>query len=146
MTNAKEPNNIAMRIKKLRPSNSCIKRPPKNGPDRLPILKNIPHNKLPVGSNAFGVRSVIYDIPREYVEPTNVPAIKNKLPITSAEVSNILANPKVIAPQANAKISTFLRPIRSLNTPNGNCDATPPKEKAAITKERSVTSRPLRNA
>ena len=59
MTIESEPNKRAIRIKKLKPSNSCIKRPPKNGPDRLPKLKNIPHSRLPVGSNSFGVRSVI---------------------------------------------------------------------------------------
>ena len=81
-----EPNNRAIRIKKLRSSNNCIISPPKNGPDKLPILKKIPHSKLPVGSNSFGVKSVIYEIPRENVEPTNVPAIKNILPITRTEV------------------------------------------------------------
>lgn len=146
MTNDNEPNKRAIRIKKLTPSNNCINRPPKNGPDKLPILKKIPQSKLPVGSNSFGVRSVIYEIPRENVEPTNVPAIKNKLPITNAEVSNILATPNVTAPNASAKISTFLLPIRSLSTPNGNCDTTPPIEKAASMYERSVTSSALRNA
>ena len=59
------PKNIAMSNKKLKPASNSRKSPPRNGPVKLPMLKKIPHNKLPVGNNCFGVNSDIYDMPSE---------------------------------------------------------------------------------
>ena len=43
-------------------------------------------------------------------------------------------------------ISTFRLPILSLNTPRGNCETTPPIEKAANIYDKLVTSIALRSA
>lgn len=64
--------------------------PPKKGPERLPKLKNIPHIKFPVGKSSFGVKSVIYAIPSEKVDPTNIPAMKKNVPTPIADASKSL--------------------------------------------------------
>ena len=50
---------VAIMSKNPSDGNFSKYKPPINGPLKLPRLKNIPHNKLPVGSNSFGVRSVM---------------------------------------------------------------------------------------
>lgn len=61
--------------------------PPKSGPVKLPKLKKIPQSKFPVGSSSFGVKSVIYVIPSENIEPTHIPAKKKTAATNNSECS-----------------------------------------------------------
>ena len=45
--------------RKLSCSVTSRNKPPAAGPIRLPTLNATPHNKFPVGSNSFGIKSVI---------------------------------------------------------------------------------------
>lgn len=109
-----------MSHKKLNWLKNSKKTPPINGPVKLPMLKKIPHKRFPEGNKALGVKSAIYEIPKEKVEPTNNPAIRNAAISAKLLFSNTAAALNEKAPPNNEKSTTFFLPIRSLNAPSGN--------------------------
>ena len=123
--------NTVISSKKPKLASNSRNKPPRNGPVKLPILKNMPHNKFPVGNNSFGVKSDIYEMPSEKMDPTNKPAIKNIAITASVDVSTKLAMKNETVPPANAMSRTGRRPILSDNSPSGNCATIPPIENAA---------------
>lgn len=132
--------------KKLNEASNSKNNPPKNGPVRLPILKKIPQRRFPVGSNSVGVKSDIYEIPSENMDPTNNPAMK-KVPITrNVEASNKLAAKNAVAPPPSAMRNTGRLPIRSESIPSGICETIPPAENVANIIETEDTLIPLRSA
>lgn len=120
--------------------------PPKNGPLKLPKLKKIPHNKFPVGSNSFGVKSAIYVMPKEYIDPTHIPAIKKTTATSNCEYSRMFPTKNNTPPKRSPPIMTLRRPILSPNVPSGNCMVIAPIEKAAKIIETKARSKSFRNA
>ena len=94
--------NSEISSKKLNPASNSRNRPPRNGPVKLPTLKKIPHNKFPVGNKCFGVKSDIYEIPSEKIEPEKSPAMKNIAITAVVDVSTVLATKNEIAPPPSA--------------------------------------------
>lgn len=116
--NTAKNNEISSR--KLNPASNSRKRPPRNGPVKLPKLKKIPHNKFPVGNRCFGVKSDMYEIPREKIEPEKSPATKNITITAVIDVSIVLAMKNEIDPPPSAARKTGLLPILSDSIPRGN--------------------------
>lgn len=108
----------------------CTYAPPKNGPAKLPTLKKILHSKFPVGNSSFGVKSVIYEIPRENTEPQNIPANKKLIKIIHSDDSKKLPNKNIKPPPPSAMSDTFHLPMRSPSVPSGTCVRMPPTENA----------------
>ena len=144
MNNTAKNSEISNR--KLKPASISRKRPPRNGPVKLPKLKNIPHSKFPVGSNCLGVKSDMYEIPSEKIDPAKRPAMKNIAITAVVEVSTVLAMKNEIAPPPSAIRKTGLLPILSDNIPSGNCEIIPPTENDARITDTDVNGTPLRSA
>lgn len=135
-------------IKSKNPSDGNISKyiPPINGPLKLPKLKKIPHNKFPVGNNSFGVKSAMYVIPKENIDPTLIPANKKIAVTNQCDVSTKFPTAKNAQPTTNPVVMTFQRPTLSPKIPNGNCVTIAPTEKAIKIIETYSISKLLRNA
>ena len=120
--------------------------PPKIGPLRLPKLKKIPHNKFPVGNNSFGVKSAIYVIPNENIDPAHIPAIKNTPATSICEYSSRFPTKKKALPASNPPIISLRRPILSPSAPSGNCIVIAPTEKQAKIIDTNAKSKSFRSA
>src|SRR5690625_4019350 len=114
--------------------------PPISLPLILPKLNAIPIIKLPAGSKDFGNKSTIKEIPKENNDPTSIPARVNKIDKAIIELSRKAAHVKQIAPVNKTDNSTFFRPKRSLNIPNGSCESKLQAAKHGIMSESISTS------
>ena len=95
---------------------------------------------MPAGSKDFGNKSTIKEIPKENNDPTSIPARVNKINKAIIEFSRKAAHVKQIAPVNKTANSTFFRPNRSLNIPNGSCESKLPAAKHGIMSESILTS------
>jgi len=144
MNNTAKNSEISNR--KLNPASNSRKRPPRNGPVKLPKLKKMPHSRFPVGNRCFGVKSDMYEIPSEKIEPEKSPAMKNIAMTAVVDVSTVLAIKNEIEPPPSAARKTGLLPILSDSIPGGNCEIIPPIENEARIIVTDVNSTPFLSA